>query len=308
MTQAFGGGEPRVAADALTTQPTAARADGDLRGAAEPPTVLKDPAIVIVTYNSAGAIDSCLKTLHGFEVLVVDNASADDTVTIVRKHSWVNVITSAANRGFAAGVNIGLRHFACRDVLLLNPDVRTERSAIDSLVRTLNERPRAGVVAPMLLYPDGGPQESARSFKSWSAVLARRTSWGQTKWGRRALDRHLISATEPTEVDWVIGAAMLVRAAAVQEVGEMDERFFLYEEDLDWCARMWAGGWQVVYDPRVRMFHDYARASSVWWDLRRRATRAHWRSLFRLAMRYPAQFFLSRPLRPPPRSPSGAAR
>jgi len=261
-----------------------------------------------VTYNSAGAIDSCLKTLHGFEVLVVDNASTDDTVAIVRKHSWVNVIISAANRGFAAGVNIGLQHFPGRDVLLLNPDVQTERSAIESLVRTLDECPGAGVVAPMLLYPDGGPQESARSFKSWSSVLARRTRWGQTKWGRRALDHHLISArcTEPTAVDWVIGAAMLVRADAVQEVGGMDERFFLYEEDLDWCARMWAGGWQVVYDPRVRMFHDYARESSISWDFRRRATRAHWRSLFRLAMKYPAQFFLSRPLRSPPRSPSGA--
>lgn len=285
-----------------------AKSQPDLQGNA--PRLRHDPAILIVTYNSSQVIGSCLDALSDFEVLVVDNASTDGTPGVVGTFPWVELVTNSSNRGFAAAVNIGLGHLARRDVLLLNPDVRTEKAAIEALVRTLEERPVAGVVAPMLLYPDGYPQESARSFKSWSSVLARRTKWGQTKWGRRTLTRHLVSPDriEATPVDWVIGAAMLVRAEAIQDVGGMDERFFLYEEDLDWCARMWSRSWEVVYDPRVQMFHDYARASSRWWDLRRRPTRAHWESLVRLSIKYPAQFFLSRPLRPSLTSTSGTVR
>jgi N-acetylglucosaminyl-diphospho-decaprenol L-rhamnosyltransferase len=263
--------------------------------------VTPDPGVVVVTYNSASVLTDCLASVTALDVVVVDNASSDDSVAVARAHG-ARVVEHRVNRGFAAGVNSGLRAFDGRDVLLLNPDVAVEAGAVARLAQTLAAHPRAAIVAPMLLYADGSRQESARSFKTWTAVLARRTAWQRTGRGRAALDAHLgqpTSMTEPTPVDWVLGAAMLIRSNAVHDVGGMDEGFFLYEEDVDWCARMWRSGWEVLYEPRARMLHRYARASGSWWNLTSRPSRAHWHSLARLARKYPAPFFLGRPLRSP---------
>jgi N-acetylglucosaminyl-diphospho-decaprenol L-rhamnosyltransferase len=250
---------------------------------------------IVVAYRSAGLIGPCLASLAPTPTLVVDNASGDAIAEVVAAHPHATLVPLPANRGFAAGVNAGLARSA-GDVLVINPDAQVQPGAVRRLQATLAARPSAGIVAPRLLYPDGAEQPSARTFKSVVAVVARRTPLGRLPLLRHARERHLApsQATSIQEVDWVMGAGMLVRRAAIDVVGGMDEGFFLYEEDQDWCIRMQRFGWAVLLDPSATFVHDYQRASGQALRLSSPATRAHWRSLGRLIRKYPAMVLLGR--------------
>jgi GT2 family glycosyltransferase len=252
----------------------------------------------VVTFRSADVLAPCLASLEGVPTVVVDNASDDGTRAIASSFPHVQLVEHERNRGFAAGVNTGLEH-SRGDVLLLNPDARLREGALPALLETQQRHPRAGVVAPRLFNADGSVQSSARTFKTLAIFAARRTALGRTAAGARALGAHLVdcaSATQTTPVDWVLGAAMLIRAEAVASVGPMDDGFFLYEEDQDWCARMWAAGWSVLYEPAAEVDHLYQRASRDTWRVWQRPTRAHWHSVARLTRKYPRQVLLGRPL------------
>lgn len=261
--------------------------------------------VVVVTHQHAAEIPRCLAALRGERVVLVDNASTDATADVVAAgFPWVELVRSPRNRGFAAGVNLGLARAGRDDVVLVNPDAVVGPDTLDRLAQVLEEHPTVGVVAPRLRNPDGSVQESARSFKTVPSLLARRTPLGRLRWGRAVLARHLgpSAADEPTEVDWALGALLVVRRAALDEVGPLDERFFLYEEDVDWCLRMWQAGWGVLYVPAVEVEHGYRRASRHTWDLRRPATRHHWASVLRLTLKHPGVVLLAR--RPTPGSSS----
>jgi GT2 family glycosyltransferase len=154
----------------------------------------------------------------------------------------------------------------------------------------LDAHPRVGIVAPKLRYPDGRTQESVRTFPNPLALLARRSPFGRTALGRGVLDRYLLDDKDlavPRPIEWAIGAAILVRRQAIREIGGMDERIFLYGEDLDWCIRMWKGGWEVHVEPEAVFEHQYTRLSRRTLDLRSAATRHHWASLLKLFAKYP---------------------
>jgi N-acetylglucosaminyl-diphospho-decaprenol L-rhamnosyltransferase len=159
----------------------------------------------------------------------------------------------------------------------------------------LRQMPDAAIVGPRLLNGDGSAQASARTFPTLSNALARRTIWRVTPWGRRALAEHLAPPCGDHEdwvaVDWLLGAAMLIRGEALQALGGFDSRYFLYCEDADFCARAWRQGYTVLYCPDVVFKHEYQRASRRTLDLTSRATRAHLRSTVRLAASYPRQYF-----------------
>lgn len=246
---------------------------------------------IVVTFHSANVIRDCLTALDGFPTVVVDNASRDGTVELVRaEFPQVRVIARERNGGFAVAVNDALRALPGEDVMLVNPDLEATPDAIAILEAHLTTHPEVGIAAPRLVYPDGRIQESARSFPSPLRVLARRSPLGRTAWGRRILAGYLLTedvATAPQPVDFVIGAAMLVRRAAVREVGRMDERLFLYGEDVDWCYRMWAKGWQVQLVPGAVMVHRYERASRRGLDFRSAAVRHHWASLLKVYALHP---------------------
>ena len=251
-----------------------------------------------VTYDSAGDIGACLTALAGERVVVVDNASSDGTADLVaRDHPGVTLVRSPRNVGFARAVNQGIE-LARRgdDLVLVNPDAVVAPDTLDRLAAALDARPEVGIAVPRLRHPDGRTQESVRSFKTVPALLARRTPLGRTAWGRRQHAAHVgvADATSPQPVDWAIGALLYVRRDALEQVGPLDERFFLYEEDLDWCARMWAAGWEVRYHPEIEAVHGYRRASHRTWDLRVPATRHHWRSILRLAAKHPGIVLLGR--------------
>ena len=257
--------------------------------------------VAIVTYNSANVIERCLDALPGPRVVVVDNASSDDTVERVERYTHVQVIRLARNKGFGAAANVAIGR-TDGDVLLLNPDVVADPSAISTLEAVLQLYPSAGVVAPQLRYPTGDIQPSARTFPSPITMLLRRTRLGQTRYGAPRLSRHLLPSggAEPgAPVGWVLGAAMLIRRKALEDIGGFDERFFLYGEDVDLCYRMWATGWEVRLAGDVMFVHDYQRQSARTLDFRSRATRAHWMSAFRLFTKHPG-LLVGRSPAPPP--------
>jgi N-acetylglucosaminyl-diphospho-decaprenol L-rhamnosyltransferase len=245
---------------------------------------------VVVTYESARWVRSCLEALAGTSTFVVDNASRDETASIVpSEFPEARLLRRSRNDGFASAVDDALRAVD-DDILLVNPDVVVDREGIENLERYLAANPRVAVVVPALRYPDGTLQESARAFPNPLALLARRSPFGRTRLGRQLLDRYLLGAASlrgPRPIDWAIGAVMLVRRDAIRQVGGMDRRFFLYGEDVDWCLRMWDRGWEVHIQPAVSFVHAYERSSRRTLDLRSAATRHHWASLAKLYAKHP---------------------
>jgi hypothetical protein len=167
--------------------------------------------------------------------------------------------------GYARAVNQGLQATSADYVLILNPDIEVEPDAIARLVQAMEENPDAGLAGARLLNPDRTLQHSCRRFYTPGAMLLRRTFLGRLLPRHRALRAHLMldwdHATQ-RDVDWLIGACLLARRRAIADVGPMDERFFLYFEDVDWCARMHLRGWQVLYVPDAVMIHHHRRESA----------------------------------------------
>lgn len=246
---------------------------------------------IVITYNSAQWIRACLQSLGGVPTIVVDNASRDETVAIVREEfPAVRLVARASNGGYAVAVNEGAALVPEDDVLVLNPDLVVRPGSIEALGTYLRDHPRVGIVAPRLVNPDGSIQASVRTWPTPFTMLARRSPFGRTSIGRRALARHLMEnevPMEPRPVDYALGAAMLVRRDAIREVGGMDERIFLYGEDVDWCYRMWQADWEVYVVPGSVMEHRYERLSRRTLDFRSPATRHHWASVFKLFAIHP---------------------
>jgi hypothetical protein len=247
---------------------------------------------IVVTYDSAAWIRDCLAALAGIPTIVVDNASRDDTVEIVSSEfPSVRVIARPDNGGFAVAVNEGCRAAPDEDILLVNPDLVVRAGSVDRLADYLGAHPGVAIAVPRLVYPDGSPQASIRTYPSPLTMLARRSPLGRTTVGRRVLRRHLRLDDPPVAagpVHWALGAAMLVRRDAIRAVGGMDERIFLYGEDLDWCYRMWQHGWEVHVIPDAVMEHAYERQSRRTLDLRSAATRHHWASILKLFVIHPS--------------------
>jgi hypothetical protein len=231
-----------------------------------------DVSIVIVSYDGRDTLSECLASLEGSdaavetETIVVDNASSDGTPDVIRaRFPWVRVVGNSANLGYARAVNQGIGLSSGRYVLVVNPDVTVRPGSIERLVRFMDEHDDAGVAASKLLNPDGTLQYSCRRFYTFLTLLLRRGLLGRIFRNSRAVADYLMldyDHEESRPVDWVIGACMMVRREALRDIGLMDERFFLYFEDVDWCYRTWQGGWRVYYVPQSVMVHRHTRASA----------------------------------------------
>jgi N-acetylglucosaminyl-diphospho-decaprenol L-rhamnosyltransferase len=232
-------------------------------------------SIVIVTYNSAQDIDACLSACAlndvGLcaEIIVVDNASADNTCAIVAQHPGVQLIRNDSNKGFAAAVNHGIASTSSDYVLVLNPDVVVTREAVLALMETLELREEYAAVGCRMISPSGAPQLSARPFPTVTTFLKRAllTNDLVTKLYRaREFDAQWSIAPEESSqvkiVDYIIGGCMMIRRSAYTAVGPLDEKYFLYYEDTDWCYRAHLKGWKIGYLPRPSIVHYYKRSSS----------------------------------------------
>jgi len=246
---------------------------------------------VVVTYNSARWIGRCLASLAGLPTIVVDNASRDETAAVVgEQFPDVRLVVRVRNGGFAIAVNEGAALTRPDDILLMNPDAGARPGSVDVLVAYLREHPRVGIVVPRLLNPDGTRQDNIRTFPTPLTMLARRSPLGRLPIGRRILRDHFLhdsSADRARPIPAAIGAVMLVRREAIEEIGPMDEQIFLYGEDWDWCYRMWAAGWEVHLEPAAVMDHEYERQSRRTLDVRSAAVRHHWASALKLIAIHP---------------------
>jgi GT2 family glycosyltransferase len=238
----------------------------DVRPAPRPASAF-ELSIVIVNYRSRAALTECLGSLDvdtggiAKETVVVDNESTDDaTAAIQRDFPRVRTIANAENLGFARAVNQGIAATTGRYVLLVNPDCFIERGSIPAMLGYLRGHPRTGMVGPRMVGRDGRLQYSARGFPDHLTFLFNRYSiltrlFPRNPWSRR----YLLSDWDHASlrpVDWLSGACMLVRRTAIDEVGPMDEAFFMFNEDVDWCRRMKTAGWDVVYVPEAMVRHD----------------------------------------------------
>jgi len=227
---------------------------------------VSDLAIVIVNYNSRSFLEGCLRSLQGenagldIEVWVVDNASQDDSMDMAReKFPHVRLIENEENVGFAAANNRVLRQTEARYALLLNNDVVIRAGALKAMVTFLEENPRVGIVGCRVLNPDGTIQGSARRFPDLTTAFFGRTSLLTKLFPDNPITRRnilsLVAQDKPMEVDWVSGACLMIRQEVYREIDLLDEGFFMFWEDADWCYRAKEAGWQVYYLPSVEVVH-----------------------------------------------------
>ena len=215
-------------------------------------------AAVVVTYDALPWIEQCLDSLVGVETVVVDNGSSDGTVAFVREHYPEVRLVVSDNRGLGAGWNIGLRETTSTYALLLNADAWLAEGALGRLVEFADTRPRAAVVGPRLLNPDGTLQRSVRGYPTlWRLATE---YFFLRKLGRRTSLFNAFYAggfdhDEVRGVEVVMGACMLLRREAVEQVGYCDEDYFLFSEETDWCFRFRRAGWEVVFFPGAECFH-----------------------------------------------------
>jgi GT2 family glycosyltransferase len=231
-----------------------------------------DVSVVIVNYNHDAFVYKCVNSVVESGrvpacTIVVDNASKNPPLELRRNGDGeqVQVILNQRNIGFARAVNQGIEQTKTNYVLLLNPDAVIKPGAIEKLVEFMDDNPDIGIAGCKLLHPDGSLQWSCRTFYTPITILFRRSPLGKL-WPNNPISRwHLMADWDhktPRTVDWVLGACMMVRREAIRDVGMLDEKFFLYFEDVDWCFRMQQHGWRVCYYPGAEITHYHQRSSS----------------------------------------------
>ena len=216
-----------------------------------------DVSIIIVSFNARSHLDRCLQSLHfapparSSETIVVDNASTDGSADAARRWSGVQVIDAGSNLGFAAANNIGIRASAGRNLLLLNCDTIVPPGAVDKLLAVLEADASVAVVGPRLVDANGRPELSFGAMVSpWSEF---RQKLLKPWWTDRLTRRQ-------RRPDWVSGACLLVRRAEAETVGLLDERYFMYFEDVDFCAAIRAIGRRILFTPAVQVTHLRGRS------------------------------------------------
>jgi N-acetylglucosaminyl-diphospho-decaprenol L-rhamnosyltransferase len=258
-------------------------------------------SVVVVSFNVAPLLRRCLTSLRRasaevtsagglgvstVDVTVVDNASSDGSVELVRREfPDVRLLANGDNRGFGAACNQGTAG-AGDAVLFLNPDAELLPGALGALLWRLQARPRAAVVGPRLIYPGGGPQPARRRFPSPLTLLLESTPLQWRFPHLPILGRYRCSDRPEgvaEAVDWLSGAALMVRTAAFRQVGGFDPTYFMYFEELDLCRRLAAYGWQTWYEPAATVVHHHSQSADQ--DLPAK-DRHFYRSKYRYAARH----------------------
>ncbi|MEA3346113.1 MAG: glycosyltransferase family 2 protein [Chloroflexota bacterium] len=267
-----------------------------------------DLAAIIVNWNVRELLRKCLHSLFNeltqsemkAEVWVVDNASADGSAEMVRERfPQAKLIENETNLGFAAANNQALQTLgfatpyspAPRYALLLNPDTVVVDSALATMMRFLDETPSVGVAGPKLLYPDGRLQHSAFTFptlaQAFLDLFPLHPRLLESRLNGR-YPRRFYERGEPFSIDHPLGAAMMIRGEAIEQVGLLDERFRIYCEEIDWCMRFKGAGWGVYCVPRAEIVHHVARSTrqiegEMFFEL--------WRSRYQLFEKHYGRFY-----------------
>ena len=229
--------------------------------------------MIIVNYNSASLVLNCLESVRDeikkrfVLVHLQDNGPSDEIDSVKEAFPEVLLNKNKKNLGFARAANRALILGKSEYVVLLNPDTKVKGGFFVSSLQYMERNPEVGVLGPGIINPDGTVQGSARAFPGILTGLFGRNSPLSRLLPKNPITRANVVCLEsdgvtPIEVDWVSGACMVVRRKAINEVGLLDPRFFMYWEDADWCRRMWKKGWKVVYLPSAKVTHFVGASSS----------------------------------------------
>lgn len=250
-----------------------------------------DLAVVVVNYNTGRYLSRCVRSAFEnagdarIEVVVIDNASSDGSAdAALAENPGVRLVRNLTNRGFAAAANQGIRATTAPFVLLLNPDAEILAGTLGGFCKLARDRPRAGVIGPIVRDPDGSIYPSARRIPGIATSLGHAfvhpfrpdnpfsRRYTMAEWDRRS----------ERQVQWVSGSCCLLRREALDEIGLFDERFFLYVEDVDLCTRLRAAGWEVRFSPELEVLH----VGGISTRGHRRMTLEHSKSIYRYFVKH----------------------
>jgi GT2 family glycosyltransferase len=227
-------------------------------------------SIIIVNWNTRELLRQCLQSVYDettvpFEVFVVDNASSDGSADMVRQNfPQVHLIANDQNRGFAAANNQAIPLARGEYILLLNPDTKVLDHAIDKMVNYMDGHPEVGACASKLLNGDGTLQKSVGNFYSFWRTLLENRLIPMLFPNSKVLSKKLVAFWDHStvrEIDWARGAVLMVRKSIVEKIGLLDEQFYIYGEEVDWCWRIKETGAKIVYIPDAVIIH-YGKAAS----------------------------------------------
>jgi GT2 family glycosyltransferase len=227
-----------------------------------------DLSIIIVNWNTKEFLLPCVRSIFeneqrmGWEVVVVDNGSKDGSADEIREtFPFVNLIENERNLGFSKAINQGLQKASGRYALLLNPDIQVKDGAIERLVSFMDAHSDVGVAGAQLLNSDGSKQNSIANFPSLATELLNKSL---LRWlFPKKFPGKEIRYSGPVEVDSVIGACMMVRRDALDWVGLLDEDYFLFLEETDWCYRMKRAGWKIYHVPQAEVYHFQGKSAET---------------------------------------------
>lgn len=262
-------------------------------------------SIIVVSYKNAPVLELCVNSIlkearelrktHDLkmEVLIIDSEASEKTRDIAKKFSQkkkpVRYFPFEENTGFSKAVNKGVVESRGDFLLILNYDIILTEGSLVKMIEVIKKDKKIGILGPRLLNFDGSPQSSAFHFYTPLLILYRRTPLGRTPWGRRKLNDFIIKfdkdQEKPVKIDgWLMGSALLIRRENLEKVGMMDERYFMYFEDVDWCRRFKEKGLKVIYYPGASLFHYHGKGSAtrhLWDILFNKMTIIHIKSAFK---------------------------
>lgn len=261
----------------------------------------KDLTIIVTSYKNPSLLRLCLESLKknilnsNYEIIVSDSATEEDTETMMREEfKNVRFFPHQKNVGFARLVNKGLREAKGEYLFVMNADIIIEKKSVDLLLEYLKNHPDVGIAGPKLLGFENETQSSCFRFYTPLTILYRRTFFGRFGFAKKTIGRFLYrdkDLSKPTDVDWIMGSALMTSRKNFEKVGLMEQNFgLMYFEDVDWCRRFWENGLRVVYYPNVSMFHYHgkgsASASAVRAILFNRLAREHIKSALKYFWKY----------------------
>ena len=249
----------------------------------------KDLTIITVSTNEGSQLIDSVRSVYAgmgdlkVEYFVIDNASTDSTSDVVADYPDIHLIKNPQKKGFATNNNLAMIQSTGKYVLLLNPDTILDPDTLPFMVSYLGKHPDVGAASCKLVNPDGSIQYTARRFPTPTAVIARWAHVERLFPSIRSLQNYLMSDWDhetERDVDWLVGAFIMVRREVLDTVGLLDTAFDpLYYEDIDWCFRIWKTGWRIRYVPQVKIVHLYDRESAQ--TLFNKWTFIHFRNIVR---------------------------
>ncbi|HEY4507052.1 MAG TPA: glycosyltransferase family 2 protein [Candidatus Paceibacterota bacterium] len=261
---------------------------------------MKDLSIIIVHHQTPELLKLCLDSLTKTtseidrEIIVIDSTISHKARDIIKSNfSGVVYLPFKGNLGYSRGVNEGVKHSKGQYILVVNPDVIVTEGSIGKMLQYIQEHEDIGMLGPQILNFNGTHQRTFFSYYKPSTVLARRTFLGRLKRFKKEINNFLMTDADYTQIqtpDWIMGSAMMISRRALEKVGGMDERFFMYFEDVDWARRFWHNDYKVVYYPEAVFYHYHQRESKsklgILDAIFNRKTRWHIQSAFKFFWKY----------------------